>query len=45
MNTTTIQVQEQTKKMLDELKEHPRETYDDVLMRLCRKALEASKHD
>jgi len=32
--TTTIQLGEETKKALDVLKVHPRETYDDVLKRL-----------
>lgn len=44
MTTTTIQVKFETKDMLDKVKEHPRETYDDVIVRLCLKALkEASK--
>ena len=35
--TTTIQLGEDTKKALDVLKVHPRETYDDVLKRLIEK--------
>jgi len=31
---TTIQVSEETKKKLDELKVHPREPYEDVIKRL-----------
>ena len=31
MVTVSIKVQEETKEKLDELKEHPRATYDDVI--------------
>ena len=34
MKKTTIQVYEETKKVLDEIKVHPREPYDDVIKRL-----------
>jgi predicted CopG family antitoxin len=37
MRKTTIRISEETKKILDELKTHPRETYDDVLRRLLQK--------
>jgi len=37
MRKTTIRISEETKKILDELKMHPRETYDDVLRRLLQK--------
>ncbi|HDI75094.1 MAG TPA: hypothetical protein ENF55_03970 [Thermoprotei archaeon] len=32
---TTIQVEKSTKKLLDELKIHPRESYDSVIRRLA----------
>ncbi len=32
-----IVVTEQTKQLLDSIKEHPRETYDDVIVRLIKK--------
>jgi len=31
---TTIRIYKDTKKLLDQLKEHPRETYDDLIKRL-----------
>jgi len=34
MEKTTIQISKQTKALLDELKIHPRETYDEVIRRL-----------
>ena len=37
MRKTTIRISEETKKILDDLKIHPRETYDDVLRRLLQK--------
>jgi len=37
MRKTTIRISEETKKILDNLKIHPRETYDDVLKRLLQK--------
>jgi len=33
MTTTTIRINVKTKKILDEEKIHPRETYDDLLLR------------
>lgn len=33
MNTTTIQIKQETKKRLDQRKEHPRESYDEVIQR------------
>ena len=33
---TTIRVHEDTKKLLDEIKVHPRETYEDVIRRLIK---------
>lgn len=47
MKRTTISVSEEIKEALDELKEHPRETYEDVLKRILGKKItkneEASK--
>lgn len=37
VETTTIRVNKGTKKLLDSVKIHPRETYDDVLKRLIKK--------
>ena len=37
MVTTTIRVDEDVKKMLDSIKIHPRETYNDILKRLIEK--------
>ncbi|HLC63091.1 MAG TPA: hypothetical protein VJJ21_02120 [Candidatus Nanoarchaeia archaeon] len=34
MNITTIQVYEDTKKMLDKIKQYPRESYDNVIKRV-----------
>lgn len=34
MGITTIQLKEETKKLLESLKIHPRETYEDVIERL-----------
>ncbi len=34
MNITTIQVYEDTKKMLDQVKQFPRESYDNVIKRI-----------
>lgn len=39
METMPIRLQRETIKMIVKLKKHPRETYDDVVTRLCRKAL------
>ena len=38
MATTTVQLQMETKKILDDLKLTPRETYDDVVRRLAEAA-------
>lgn len=38
--TTTIQVDEETKKMLERMKMFPRETYNQVIERLARKEAE-----
>ena len=38
MATTTVQLQMETKKILDDLKLTPRETYDDVVRRLAAMA-------
>lgn len=35
-NTTVIRISVKTKRVLDELKIHPRETYDDILKRLIK---------
>jgi predicted transcriptional regulator len=37
---TSIQLQPATKARLDELKDHPRETYDDVVNRLIQCAID-----
>jgi predicted CopG family antitoxin len=39
MATTTIQIRFETKEMLDKIKVHARETYDDVITRLALKAM------
>lgn len=39
-----IKVSEETKKTLDDLKIHPRETYDDVVQRLLPKKEKAEPH-
>ncbi len=36
METTVIRISLDVKKMLDEMKIHHRETYDDILIRLIR---------
>ena len=41
---TTIQVYEETRKQLAELKIHPREPYDDVIRRLLKKWKEQNSH-
>ena len=33
---TTIRIRKTTKKMLDKIKVHPRETYEEVILRLIR---------
>jgi len=38
MATTTVQLQTETKEILDDLKLNPRETYDDVVRRLAAMA-------
>lgn len=43
MQATLIRVSIQTKKSLDGLKIHPRETYDDVVQRLMQFHKDASK--
>ncbi len=35
MATTTVQLRPETKKKLDDLKIHPRETYDELICRLA----------
>ncbi len=35
MSTTTVQLRSETKEKLDDLKIHPRETYDEVVSRLA----------
>jgi len=37
--TTTIRIYRDTKKLLDKLREHPRDTYDDIVSRIARIAL------
>ena len=36
VDTALVRVSEKTKSLLDQLKQHPRETYDDVLRRLIK---------
>ena len=38
MSETSIGVSKETKEKLEKLKTHPRETYEDVICRLCSKA-------
>lgn len=38
-----IKIREETKQMLDKLKQYPRETYDDVVLRLALKVLKEAK--
>jgi len=40
---TTIRVHEKTKKLLDEIKIHPRETYEEVILRLIEKWKEQTR--
>ena len=40
---TTIQLEEKIKQQLDELKNHPRETYNEVLKRLVKIATEEAE--
>ena len=40
---TTIRVHRKTKKLLDEVKVHPRETYEEVILRLIRKCREQTR--
>jgi len=42
---TTIQLEEKIKQQLDELKNHPRETYNDVLERLVKIAAKESEEE
>lgn len=37
---STIQISRNTKKKLDNIKIHPRETYEDIIIRLLKKAKE-----
>lgn len=39
MHITTIQIYEDTKKMLDQIKQYPRESYDSVLKRAFQSML------
>lgn len=43
VTTEVIKIEEQTKKFLDALKIHKRETYDDVLNRLIKEFGEVGK--
>jgi len=43
MVRTTIQISQNLKKLLDSLKIHPRETYEDVIRRLIEKKKEGRK--
>ena len=42
---TTIQLGKKTKQQLDKLKNYPHETYNDVLKRLVKNAMEESKEE
>ena len=41
--TTTIRINESTKRMLNRIKIHPRETYNDILIRAIKKLMEKNK--
>jgi predicted transcriptional regulator len=43
MGITTIQIKEETKKTLQSMKLHPRETYEEVLERIFEDLLELSE--
>jgi len=36
MNITTIKISQETKRKLDKVKIHPRETYEDIVVRLLK---------
>ena len=36
MNITTIKISQETKQKLDKIKIHPRETYEDIIVRLLK---------
>lgn len=36
MNITTIKISQETKRKLDKIKIHPRETYQDIIVRLLK---------
>ncbi len=36
MNITTIKISQETKRKLDKVKIHPRETYEDIIVRLLK---------
>jgi len=38
MKKTTIKIGKETKKKLDKIKIHPRETYEDIILRLLKRA-------
>ncbi|MBM3910066.1 MAG: hypothetical protein FJ356_00255 [Thaumarchaeota archaeon] len=42
---TTIQLEEKIKQQIDELKNHPRETYNEVLKRLVKIATKESEEE
>ena len=44
MATTTIQLSQEMKKMLEGMKLHPRETYEEVLERLLEDLRELNEH-
>lgn len=45
MATTTVQLRSETKKKLDDLKLHPRETYDELISRLADAAYDEPLSD
>jgi len=42
---TTIRIRKSTKDMLDSLKIHPRETYEDVILRLIESSKETGRKE
>jgi len=36
MKTTTIRINQKTKSLLDKIKIHPRETYENILLRILK---------
>lgn len=43
VNTTTIRISQKTKSIMDKIKIHPRETYEDIILRLINITKEVKK--